>query len=123
MPDVMDVVAKIKAPVQGHYGLLDQVAPAADVRTFEGKLKEQKTPAEMHYYAGAGHGFYDYSWRPEQAGAFGYNADAAKRARAAWTDQAKLQAPERTVSSARSPTETKVKRSAKAKGKSKAESV
>jgi carboxymethylenebutenolidase len=81
MPDVMDVVGKIKVPVQGHYGLLDKVAPAADAKAFEGKLKAQKTPVEMYYYAGAGHGFYDFSWRPEQGGAFGHNADAAKRAR------------------------------------------
>jgi carboxymethylenebutenolidase len=81
MPDVMDVAGRVKVPVQGHYGLLDKVAPAADARAFEARLKAQGTPVEMHYYPGAGHGFYDHSWRPEQGGAFGYHAEAAGRAR------------------------------------------
>ena len=80
MLDVMDVVKQIKVPVQGHYGLLDKVAPAADAKRFEQILKAQSTPVEMFYYEGAGHGFYDYSWQPEQNGAFGYNAEAAKLA-------------------------------------------
>ena len=53
----MEVVERIKVPVQGHYGLLDKVAPVADAQAFEGKLKAQKTPVEMFCYAGAGHGF------------------------------------------------------------------
>ncbi|MFL5243814.1 MAG: dienelactone hydrolase family protein [Gemmataceae bacterium] len=81
MADVMDVVDQIKVPVQGHYGLLDKVAPAPDAKAFERKLKAQKTPVEMYYYDKAGHGFYDFSWRIEQDGAFGYNAEAAKSAR------------------------------------------
>ncbi len=81
MPDVMDVVQQIKAPVQGHYGVLDKVALAADAQAFERKLKAQGTPVEMYYYPGAGHGFYDSSWKNEQNGAFGYHAEAARRAR------------------------------------------
>jgi dienelactone hydrolase len=77
----MEVVERIKVPVQGHYGLLDKVAPVADAQAFEGTLKAQKTPVEMFCYARAGHGFYDSSWVPQQGRAFGYNADAAKRAR------------------------------------------
>ncbi len=81
MPDVLDVVDRIKVPVQGHYGLLDRVAPAAAAQAFERRLRAQQTPVEMYYYPGAGHGFYDSSWWVEQGGAFGYNADAARRAR------------------------------------------
>ncbi|HYY58522.1 MAG TPA: dienelactone hydrolase family protein [Pyrinomonadaceae bacterium] len=77
MPDVMDVVGKIRVPVEGHYGLLDKVAPAADARQFEQALRRQGTPVEMFYYEGAGHGFYDYSWQPEEGGIFGYNMEAA----------------------------------------------
>jgi carboxymethylenebutenolidase len=77
MPDVMDVVAQIKVPVQGHYGLLDKVAPAEDAKQFEQRLREQGTTVEMYYYEGAGHGFYDYTWQPENGGAFGSNPAAA----------------------------------------------
>ena len=82
MPDVMDVVKEIKVPVQGHYGSLDKVAPIDDAKEFEQILKKQGTPVEMFYYEGAGHGFFDDSWQPEQNGAFGYNAKAAKLAHA-----------------------------------------
>ena len=80
MPDVMDVVSEIKVPVQGHYGTLDKVAPVTDAKEFERRLKRQGTPVEMFYYEGAGHGFFDDSWQPEQNGAFGYNPAAAKLA-------------------------------------------
>jgi carboxymethylenebutenolidase len=82
MPDVMDVAGQIRVPVQGHYGLLDRVAPAADARQFEQSLRAQRTPVEMFYYEGAGHGFYDYSWQPEDDGRFGHNAEAARLAHA-----------------------------------------
>ena len=85
MPDVMDVVREIKVPVQGHYGMLDKVAPVADAKEFEQRLKRQGTPIEMFYYEGAGHGFFDDSWQPEQNGAFGYNPAAAKLAYARMT--------------------------------------
>lgn len=77
MPDVMDVISQIRVPVQGHYGLLDKVASAEDAKQFEQRLRAQGTPVEMYYYEGAGHGFYDYSWRPEDGGVFGYNPAAA----------------------------------------------
>ena len=80
MPDVMDVVKEIKVPVQGHYGTLDKVAPVEDAKKFEQALKTQGTPVEMFYYEGAGHGFFDDSWQPEQNGAFGYNPAAAQLA-------------------------------------------
>lgn len=81
-PDVMDVVKEIRVPVQGHYGLDDPVAPAADARLFEQALRAQKTPVEMFYYEGAGHAFYDYTrLASEQRGkGFGYNEAAARLA-------------------------------------------
>lgn len=79
-PDVSTVAAKIKIPVQGHYGTLDPVAIAKDAKDFEEQLKKQKTPIEMYYYEGAGHGFYGNTWA-KQTPEFGYNAEAAKLAR------------------------------------------
>jgi carboxymethylenebutenolidase len=75
-PDVMDVVARIRIPIQGHYGSLDTVAQEADAREFEQLLRSQGTPVEMFYYEGAGHGFYGNTWK-EQSPQFGYNGSAA----------------------------------------------
>lgn len=75
-PDVVEIAARLEAPVQGHYGLLDTVAIADDARKFEKTLKDQGTPCEFFYYEGAGHGFYGNEW-DEQTPEFGYNAKAA----------------------------------------------
>lgn len=79
-PDVVSVASKIKIPVQGHYGTLDPVAIAKDAKEFEETLKKQRTPVEMYFYEGAGHGFYGNAWA-QQTPEFGYNAEAAKLAR------------------------------------------
>ena len=73
-PNLMDVVAEIKVPVQGHYGMADPIIPVEDVRRFEQALGKQKTPAEFYFYEGATHGFCDYT-RPL------YNAEAATLAK------------------------------------------
>lgn len=73
-PNLMDVVAEIKVPVQGHYGMADPIIPLEDVRRFERALGKQKTPAEFYVYEGATHGFCDYT-RPI------YNAEAATLAK------------------------------------------
>jgi carboxymethylenebutenolidase len=78
-PHVIDLAARITIPVQGHYGTLDTVAQQADARELEQVLKAQRTPVEMHYYEGAGHGFYGNTWQ-EQTPEFGYNGAAAKLA-------------------------------------------
>lgn len=63
-PNVLDVVKQIHVPVQGHYGMLDEVAPAADAKLFEKAMREQKTPVEMYYYEKAGHSFCNFT-RPQ----------------------------------------------------------
>lgn len=63
-PNVMDVVKQIKVPVQGHYGLLDEVAFASDAKLFEKAMREEKTPNEMYYYEKAGHSFCNFN-RPQ----------------------------------------------------------
>ena len=80
-PHVIDLVSRIRIPTQGHYGTLDRVAQAQDARELEGLLRAQRTPIEMHYYEGAGHGFYGNTWK-DQTPEFGYSAPAAKLAHA-----------------------------------------
>jgi carboxymethylenebutenolidase len=62
-PNLMDVVAQIKVPVQGHYGTADPIIPVEDVRRFEQALRKQNTPAEFFFYEGAAHAFCDYTRR------------------------------------------------------------
>lgn len=73
-PNLMDVVAQIKVPIQGHYGMADPIIPVDDVRRFEQALRRQNTPAEFFFYEGAGHAFCDYTRR-------NYNAEAATSAK------------------------------------------
>lgn len=68
VPELIDVVKEIRAPVQGHYGLLDRVAIADDAREFEAALRAQRTPVEMHYYEKAGHSFYNVTRRRLRSG-------------------------------------------------------
>jgi carboxymethylenebutenolidase len=77
VPDVLEIVNRIKVPVQGHYGLLDKVALAEDAKLFEEKMRAQKTPVEMYYYEGAGHSFCNFL-RPQGSDpGFDYNPEAA----------------------------------------------
>ena len=73
-PELMDIVDRLKTPIQGHYGTADTAIPVEDVRRFEEALRKQKTPAEIYYYEGAGHAFCDYTRR-------NYNAQAAALAK------------------------------------------
>ncbi len=72
-PSPFDVIEKIKAPVQGHYGANDMNPKPDDVREFYTKLKETNPHAEYFIYEGAGHAFHDFS-RPS------YNRDASQKA-------------------------------------------
>lgn len=64
VPNVLEVVKQIRVPVQGHYGMVDEVAPASDAKLFEKAMREQKTPVEMSYYDKAGHSFCNFN-RPQ----------------------------------------------------------
>ncbi len=77
VPDVLDVVPRIRAAVQGHYGLLDTVALPADARQFEKAMRAEHKRAEMHYYAGAGHRFYNFTVPEGSDPGFDFNAAAA----------------------------------------------
>lgn len=77
IPDVMDVIKEIKVPVQGHYGMLDEVAPVPDAKLFEQALRAQGTPVEMYYYEGAGHRFYNFTVPPGSDPGYDYVPKAA----------------------------------------------
>lgn len=74
-PDVMDVLDRIRAPVQCHYGAADPIIPLADVERLGRDLKAQGTPTEVYVYEGAAHAFYDFT-RPR------FHPEAAKLAHA-----------------------------------------
>jgi carboxymethylenebutenolidase len=70
-PGVMAMVDQIKAPIQGHYGSEDPFCPLPDVERFKQALRARGTPVETFVYAGADHGFGDFTrprlYRPEAA--------------------------------------------------------
>ncbi|XP_021773977.1 uncharacterized protein LOC110737934 [Chenopodium quinoa] len=56
--------AQVKAPVQAHFGDLDNIAGFSDVETaksLEEKLKLSGVPNEVHIYPGSGHAFMNLS--------------------------------------------------------------
>ncbi len=68
--DPLDVLAKIKVPVQGHYALKDDEIPPDQLKAFEDTLRKQRTPVEIFTYE-APHGFFAYTRKS-------YNAVAAE---------------------------------------------
>lgn len=70
-PNLIDMVKRMKVPIQGHYGAADPIIPLEDVKNFEQALRLQHTPVEIFTYEGAGHAFCDYTrpnlYRPEAA--------------------------------------------------------
>ena len=70
--DPLDVLTKIKAPVQGHYAREDNEIPAEQLKTFEDTLKRKGTKVEIFTYD-ALHGFFAYTRKS-------YNAEAANLA-------------------------------------------
>jgi carboxymethylenebutenolidase len=79
-PNVLDVVDQIDVPVQGHYGMLDEVAPAVDAKLFEKAIRRRKTPVEMYYYEKAGHSFCNFTRPPGSDPGYDYVPEAATEA-------------------------------------------
>lgn len=78
--DLIDLAPQIKCEVQGHYGMLDQVALVSDANEFEGKLNASGRRARFHYYADAGHGFVLSGSPYDKTNHFGYVASASRKA-------------------------------------------
>jgi carboxymethylenebutenolidase len=72
--DPLDVLARIRAPVQGHYAREDNEIPIEQLKTFEETLRRQGTPVEIFMYNSL-HGFFAFTQRA-------YDASAASLA---WT--------------------------------------
>lgn len=66
-------LARLRAPLQGHFGLTDEGIPAAKVEELRTRLQSAGKTAEIYSYAGAGHAFMNEA-RPS------YHADAARQA-------------------------------------------
>ena len=58
--DPLDVLNRIRVPVQGHYSDSDAEIPADQLQTLEQTLKKQRTPVEIFTYK-APHGFFAYT--------------------------------------------------------------
>lgn len=74
-PPIVDAtqLAKLRAPLLGHFGATDRGITVADVEAFEAALKKAGRTATLHEYPGAGHAFMDDT-RPA------FHADAAAQA-------------------------------------------
>lgn len=59
--DLFEVVDRIAAPVQGHYGNRDEIIPADDARRLEQRLREAGREADVFVYEAAEHGFCDHT--------------------------------------------------------------
>lgn len=57
--DLVDVAARVRTPIQVHFGTNDYAVPAAAVERFAAVLRQAGTPVEVFAYEGAQHGFYD----------------------------------------------------------------
>jgi carboxymethylenebutenolidase len=69
--DPVDVAARIRVPVLGHYAENDPGIPPAQLKDFEASLKKNNSNTQIFTYAGARHGFLAYT-QPT------YDADASK---------------------------------------------
>jgi carboxymethylenebutenolidase len=71
--DPVDVVARIRVPVEGHYAENDPEIPPTQLKDFEASAKKNNSNTQIFTYAGARHGFFAHT-QPT------YDAEAAKKA-------------------------------------------
>jgi carboxymethylenebutenolidase len=75
LPDLVDLGARVRSPLQMHYGTADYVVKAPDVEELAALVRKAGMPVEVYAYEGAGHGFYEAD-NPNA-----YKAEAAALAR------------------------------------------
>lgn len=78
--DAATFVNDIHVPVQGHYGMLDEVAPPDDARPFFETLERTQPRSELFIYENAGHRFYNMTVAPGSDPGFDFVPDAASTA-------------------------------------------
>jgi len=83
VPELVDIANEIRGPIQGHYGLLDQVALAQDAKDFEALLRArpERAAVEMYYYEKAGHSFYNFTRPPGSDPGFDFHPAEAELGR------------------------------------------
>jgi dienelactone hydrolase len=88
VPELVEVAGEIRGPVQGHYGMLDQVALPQDAKEFEVLLRarRERAPVAMHYYEKAGHSFYNFTRPPGSDPGFDFCPAEAELARRRMVD-------------------------------------
>ena len=69
--DPVDVVARIRAPVLGHYAETDPEIPSDQLKDFEASVKKNNSGTQIFTYAGARHGFFAHTQAT-------YNAEVSK---------------------------------------------
>ncbi|MFL6844953.1 MAG: dienelactone hydrolase family protein [Allosphingosinicella sp.] len=67
--DLLDVGARLRTPLQIHYGTADYAVRGADVERLADEVRSAGTPVEVHAYEGATHAFYDRRELPANAAA------------------------------------------------------
>ena len=58
MPNLLDIGARIRTPLQIHYGTADYVVHGDDVTRLADEVRASGTPVEVYAYEGATHAFY-----------------------------------------------------------------
>jgi carboxymethylenebutenolidase len=83
VPELVEVASEIRGAIQGHYGLLDQVALPQDAKEFEGLLRarRERAPVGFYYYEKAGHSFYNFTRPPGSDPGFDFCPAEAELAR------------------------------------------
>lgn len=78
--DPMELADQINIPVQGHYGTIDEVAPASDAAPLFERLERRQARSEFFAYEGAGHRFYNMTAAPGSDPGFDFVPAAAESA-------------------------------------------
>jgi len=77
VPSPMEVVDKIKIPIQAHFGKIDQVVPLENAKEFSALLKKNNKKASIYFYDDVGHSYCNFNIPQGTSPGFDYNYDAA----------------------------------------------
>lgn len=76
-PSPMEVVEKIKIPIQAHFGKIDQVVPLDNAEKFSVLLKHNNKNASTYFYEDVGHSYCNFNIPQGTSPGFDYNYNAA----------------------------------------------
>jgi dienelactone hydrolase len=75
----MDLVEKIKVPLQAHFGVMDKVVPLENAKKFDALIKQNNSKAETYYYQQCGHSYCNFGIPQGTMEGFDYNYEAAMK--------------------------------------------